>query len=97
MRHLFGKQFLLNNFKLGVPGVTTSLGIHATACRQADKIDDSEYQQDLSSGIKNLESLGLAKPYWSWPQYNRIIYPPTEDGKPLKNPVSLSNQLKFQL
>ncbi len=85
LRHLFGKKFLLR-----VPAATTSLGIHTTACRQADKIDDSEYQQDLSSGIKNLENLGLAKPYWSWPQYNRIIYPPTEDGKPLKNPVSIS-------
>ena len=46
-----------------------------------------EYQNDKSSGIKNLERLGLAKKNWSWPQYNRVIYPPTEDGKPMINPV----------
>ena len=48
--------------------------------------DEHEFQRDISSGIKNLEKLGIAKGYWSWPQYNRIIYPPAEDGKLLKNP-----------
>ena len=48
--------------------------------------DELEFQRDVSSGIKNMEKMGLAKGHWSWPQYNRIIYPPTEDGKPLKNP-----------
>jgi len=48
-----------------------------------------EYQSDKSSGIRNLEKIGLAKQSWSWPQYNRVIYPPTEDGKPMINPVSI--------
>ena len=50
--------------------------------------DVPEFQTDLSSGLKNLERVGLAKYSWSWPQYNRIVYPPTEDGKPIKTPVS---------
>jgi hypothetical protein len=52
------------------------------------KIDKPEFHRDVSSGLRNLEKLGVIKPYMSWPQYNRIIYPPTEDGKSLKNPVN---------
>ncbi len=54
--------------------------------KNESKEDELEFQQDVSSGIKNLEKMGMAKAYWSWPQYNRIIYPPAEDGVPLKNP-----------
>jgi hypothetical protein len=58
------------------------------ASRNDDKIEQHEFQKDVSSGLRNLEKLGVIKPYMSWPQYNRIIYPPSEDGKPLKNPVN---------
>ena len=51
--------------------------------------DEFKYQNDESSGIRNLEKLGMAKSYWSWPQYNRVIYPPNEDGKPMINPVGV--------
>ena len=58
-----------------------------TSKNNADLEDEIKYQNDESTGIRNLEKLGIAKPYWSWPQYNRVIYPPTEDGKPMINPV----------
>jgi hypothetical protein len=58
-----------------------------TSKNNADLEDEFKYQNDESTGIRNLEKLGIAKPYWSWPQYNRVIYPPTEDGKPMINPV----------
>jgi hypothetical protein len=58
-----------------------------TSKNNADLDDEFKYQNDESTGIRNLEKLGIAKPYWSWPQYNRVIYPPTEDGKPMINPV----------
>jgi hypothetical protein len=60
-----------------------------------DKNENLEFQKDVSSGIRNLEKLGLLKPHMSWPQYNRIIYPPTEDGKPMKNPVILTQYAYF--
>lgn len=49
--------------------------------------DDFDVQRRESAKIKNLERLGSIKSHISWPQYNRIIYPPTEDGKPIRNPV----------
>ena len=55
--------------------------------KEAD--ENLAYHQDLNTGIESLERLGVAKSYWSWPQYNRVIYPPTEDGKPSKTPVKL--------
>lgn len=67
----------------------TSVNIHTSqASYQMPQDDDGiEYEEDLSSGIKNLEKLGLAKSNWSWPKYNRTVFPPTEDGVPLINPV----------
>lgn len=54
--------------------------------QEKDDIDKNEFQRELSSGIKNLERLGVIKNHWSWPKYNRIIYPPQPDGEPMKNP-----------
>ena len=48
---------------------------------------EEEFQEDKSFGVKNLEGIDAISKHLSWPQYNRIIYPPTEDGKPMKNPV----------
>jgi hypothetical protein len=50
---------------------------------------EDEFQEDKSFGVKNLEQVGIINKHMSWPQYNRIIYPPTEDGTPMKNPVSI--------
>jgi hypothetical protein len=51
---------------------------------------EDEFQEDKSFGVKNLEQVGIINKHMSWPQYNRIIYPPTEDGTPMKNPVSIN-------
>jgi hypothetical protein len=69
---------------------TNSLHSSALVLAKAKNLDEDQfqYQQDASSGIRNLENLNLAKAHWSWPQYNRVIYPPSQDGKPLKNPVT---------
>ena len=55
----------------------------------SDQQTPLEFQKDASTGIRNLERIGKAKPTWSWPQYNRIVYPPSEDGEPIKNPVTI--------
>ncbi len=52
---------------------------------------EEEFQEDKSFGVKNLERVDIINKHMSWPQYNRIIYPPTEDGTPMKNPVSNKN------
>lgn len=57
--------------------------------------DDFDLQRKESAKIKNLERLGSIKSHISWPQYNRIIYPPTEDGKPIRNPVIKFLKTKF--
>lgn len=49
--------------------------------------DEFDYQRQESAKVKNLERMGMIKSHISWPQYNRVIYPPSEDGVPLKNPV----------
>lgn len=49
---------------------------------------EEEFQEDKSFGVKNLERVDIINKHMSWPQYNRIIYPPSEDGTPMKNPVS---------
>lgn len=54
--------------------------------------DDFDIQRKQSTVLKNLERLGSIKSHISWPQYNRIIYPPNEDGKTIRNPV---NKIKF--
>lgn len=56
--------------------------------------DDFDIQRKQSAMLKNLERLGTIKNHISWPQYNRIIYPPNEDGKTIRNPV---NNIKFIL
>jgi len=53
----------------------------------AQQEDTLEYEQDKSNGIKTLEKLGLAKAEWSWPKYNRTVFPPSEDGIQLVTPV----------
>ena len=52
---------------------------------------EEEFQEDKSFGVKNLERVDIINKHMSWPQYNRIIYPPSEDGIPMKNPVSNKN------
>jgi len=55
---------------------------------------EEEFQEDKSFGVKNLERVDLINKHMSWPQYNRIIYPPNENGTPMKNPVSFNNIIK---
>lgn len=56
---------------------------------EKDDDDDSfGYKNSDAYKVKMLEKLGLVKSYTKWPQYNRIIYPPSVDGSPTKNPVS---------
>jgi hypothetical protein len=54
-----------------------------------DDKDDHLYQRDETTGIKNLMEIDKVKPYMSWPQYNRIIYPPPSAENPdiIRNPV----------
>ena len=71
-----------------VSSIHTSSILGQGKSKAADDQEIPEFQEDLSSGLKNLERVGLAKQKWSWPQYNRIVYPPTENGQPIRNPVS---------
>ena len=61
--------------------------------KKEEKTDDDEFDiaQKEKSKIRNLERLGVINNNISWPKYNRIIYPPTEDGKLIRNPVSLNS------
>lgn len=74
------------------PQLTSSF--HSSACLKQQKNTKNEeeiedFASDLSSGLKNLERIGLVKSCWSWPKYNRTVYPPIEDGsEPIKNPVT---------
>jgi hypothetical protein len=46
-----------------------------------------EYEEPFKNmDIKNLEDIGVLKKKWSWPKYNRIIYPPSKDGEPKVTP-----------
>ncbi len=91
----FSKTNPVNNtIKIISPLNTTNFfnSIHTTSynldlSKSENKTDEMEFQKDVSSGIRNLEKLGIIKPYMSWPQYNRIVYPPSNDGIPMKNPV----------
>ena len=51
--------------------------------------DDSEFETDYRNKVRYMEKLGVLKPHISWPQYNRIIYPPNESGQVAKNPVKI--------
>jgi hypothetical protein len=100
-RNLLNNFFDINNISKNIKIISSSNfnilnSIHTSnkifnASRNDENVNDTEFQKDVSSGLRNLEKLGIIKPYMSWPQYNRIIYPPTEDGKLLKNPVCLLN------
>jgi large subunit ribosomal protein L22 len=58
--------------------------LHVTPARlTAD--DAEEFQRYQRQNIKGLENLGVAKSNWSWPKYNRIVYPPQEEGEPKRN------------
>lgn len=93
---------IINNFKLvnsisivSTRNLASNTSSKTDGKKTSKEVDDEfKYQNDDSSGIKNLEKLGLAKPSWSWPQYNRVIYPPTEDGKPSVTPVCLILNLR---
>ena len=80
---------LVNISKLNTAVFNRTLVSSSKTTPKNDADAEFEYQNDKSSGIKNLERIGLAKKAWSWPQYNRVIYPPTEDGKPMINPVRI--------
>ncbi len=46
-----------------------------------------EYDEPFTSvNIKGLEDMGILKTHWSWPKYNRIIYPPQKEGEPKVTP-----------
>jgi hypothetical protein len=76
---------------VGTPySVTRLASSNATsAARKSEPAeeDDSLYQKEYSNKVKFLERFGMVKPHISWPQYNRIIYPPNETGEPVKRPV----------
>ncbi len=61
----------------------------AKKANEADEEDTSLYQKEYSNKARFLEQVGMVKPHISWPRYNRIIYPPSDTGEPIKNPVSL--------
>jgi hypothetical protein len=84
------RNFLSQSIQVLSASRPLAKSIHTSQLRfqQSNVEDENEpYQTDRSNGIKNLEKLGIAKPHWSWPKYNRTIFPPTEDGVPLMNPV----------
>lgn len=56
--------------------------------KEEDEFEDVfDYQKSNAQKVKFLEHFGIIKDYAKWPKYNRIIYPPSEDGKLIKNPV----------
>jgi hypothetical protein len=57
-----------------------------------------EFEQPFTrDNIKNLQDLGIAKPTWSWPKYNRIIYPPQTKDEPRRNAFvhHMKNYIKY--
>ena len=50
--------------------------------------DLNEFEKSNTARVKKLEQMGLVNKHTSWPKYNRIVYPPSEDGKSTKTPVS---------
>lgn len=56
---------------------------------EKDEDDVFGYSKSGPARARMLERFGIVKPYAKWPQYNRIVYEPTTDGKPAKNPVIL--------
>jgi hypothetical protein len=45
--------------------------------RKKQAIQYEEYEEPFKQvNIKGLQDVGILKPGWSWPKYNRIIYPP---------------------
>lgn len=82
---------LINNFGQ-ISKFTTSSNILLASKNKNESNNDEDgdlngYLKSNLAKAKNLERMGLIKPHASWPQYNRIIYPPSEDGKPTKTPV----------
>jgi hypothetical protein len=51
--------------------------------------ESNEFQKETKSKVQYLEQFGIIKKHASWPQYNRIIYPPCDEnnGTLVKNPV----------
>ncbi len=102
LRNFFAQSLLVSRSKSLVLSVakpiTNSIHTSQYQFQQSNQDEENElFQSDKSSGIKNLEKLGIAKPHWSWPKYNRTIFPPSEDGVPLINPVfHKNNYLKFK-
>lgn len=70
-----------------------------SAVAQEDENENSEFAKDYKNKVKFLERFGLIKPNISWPQYNRIIYPPSENGELMRNPVrsSLKDNIRAYL
>lgn len=95
LRNLF-KSLNLN--KLALPSINSEIRtMHSSSLlsqksKEKNQEEQDEFDMQLRSQdakLRNLERLGMIKSSISWPQYNRIIYPPTEDGKPIKNPVKI--------
>ena len=85
------KQFLLSNCKIILASPISrnyyqSKNVNKKDDDKKNEIDENEFNKEKSFGTKNLEQLGMIKSSMSWPQYNRIIYPPMPDGKPMRNP-----------
>ena len=59
------------------PLLATSVTHLSSKVEQRDELFEKEYK----SKVKYLEQFGLVKSHISWPQYNRIIYPPSENGQ----------------
>ena len=91
LRNLIQKSLLLNSkseLRVVVAKSQSASLLHTSSVSLSSKDhEDIDYEMDRSNGIKNLEKLGLAKAEWSWPKYNRTIFPPSADGVPLINPV----------
>ena len=58
--------------------------------KKNDVDDDDDafgYMKSNAAKARLLERFGMIKPYAKWPQYNRVVYPPSTDGNPVKTTV----------
>ena len=68
----------LNNIRLVHVSVPFAVSEHfrENSSQKLSGKKSSEAGESKGFDLKNLSKLGLAKDDWSWPKYNRIIYPP---------------------
>ncbi|CAF0823141.1 unnamed protein product [Brachionus calyciflorus] len=81
------QQNLVNKLCVATTGAMHTSSIQFVNKKEQEGEEDEFDKQRLASAkIRNLERLGTIKSHYSWPQYNRIIYPPAQNGQPIRNP-----------